>query len=475
MSRILIFSGTTEGRMLAEHLSRSNVACDVCVATEYGSAVMEPSPLVTVHEGRLDAEGMRGLYEATGCELVVDATHPYAAVVTETILESLKDKNVEYIRLERRETVGDGSSSYRTATVAACVEELLSTEGNILLTTGTKDLHSFCGKEELRSRLIARVIPSVESLQCCYENGLTGRQIIAAQGPFTEETNIATIRQYDIRHLVMKESGKTGGADAKLAAAEKTGVTVHVISRPEKSGKPGYTLREVLDLLAKRFGFTLGEGKLQVALVGIGCGNEGLLTQEAREQIAGSAVIFGAERMLRFVQTSGKKLPYYRAEDILPRLQEIKKEHPEGASVSVLFSGDPGFYSGAEKLSAAFHDAGIEHITMPGISSMLYMYARLNMAWQDATVVSTHGVPAPEWENRLQDAVRGSKNVFLLTSGHADVKRIGALLVKESLPELWVYLGYDLSYPQEKIRKLRPADCEALDLEGLYVGVIRHG
>ena len=52
--QILIFGGTTEGRMAAERLLAEGVLCTVCVATEYGSEVMEPHPLLTVHVGRMD-------------------------------------------------------------------------------------------------------------------------------------------------------------------------------------------------------------------------------------------------------------------------------------------------------------------------------------------------------------------------------------------------------------------------------------
>ena len=47
MKRVLIFSGTTEGRQLAEHLMKAGVFCDVCVATEYGAQVMEEFVTIT--------------------------------------------------------------------------------------------------------------------------------------------------------------------------------------------------------------------------------------------------------------------------------------------------------------------------------------------------------------------------------------------------------------------------------------------
>ena len=52
------------------------------------------------------------------------------------------------------------------------------------------------------------------------EQGIKGRQILALQGPFSTEMNAAILRQYDIRHMVTKNSGRAGGCQEKLEAAK---------------------------------------------------------------------------------------------------------------------------------------------------------------------------------------------------------------------------------------------------------------
>ena len=89
MSRILIFAGTTEGRKLSEHLCKRGIEHTVCVATEYGEIVLQENPYAHVHMGRMDSEGMRSFFEEQKCKLIVDATHPYAAVVTENIKQAV--------------------------------------------------------------------------------------------------------------------------------------------------------------------------------------------------------------------------------------------------------------------------------------------------------------------------------------------------------------------------------------------------
>ncbi len=77
MKRILIFSGTTEGRELAEFLRNRQVDVIVSVATEYGRDCMdvESSSNVSVRTGRMDETQIRQFLTAQKIDLVVDAIH----------------------------------------------------------------------------------------------------------------------------------------------------------------------------------------------------------------------------------------------------------------------------------------------------------------------------------------------------------------------------------------------------------------
>ena len=97
-----------------------------------------------------------------------------------------------------------------------------------------QDLATYSRKEALKDRLFVRVLPGLESLSLCEKNGICGKQIIAMQGPFSLEMNRALIRQFDIKYLVTKESGRTGGFLEKIKAAEAEGITACVIGNPEK-------------------------------------------------------------------------------------------------------------------------------------------------------------------------------------------------------------------------------------------------
>ena len=120
-------------------------------------------------------------------------------------------------------------------------EFLNNQEGNILLTTGSKELSAFQTIE--KERLYVRVLPCHESLAACEEQGIPHRNILALQGPFGQKLNEAILEQYQIRWLVTKDGGMAGGFPQKLAAAQAMGVPVVLVKRPEDRGM---TMEELL-------------------------------------------------------------------------------------------------------------------------------------------------------------------------------------------------------------------------------------
>ena len=125
MKEILIFAGTTEGRKLSETLCASGVLHTVCVATEYGEIVLNHHPLAKIHCGRMSAEEMQTFVKAGNYTVVVDATHPYAKVVSENIKSALQGTKATYIRLlrEQEEAVNEREVTFFD-TNEACAEAL---------------------------------------------------------------------------------------------------------------------------------------------------------------------------------------------------------------------------------------------------------------------------------------------------------------------------------------------------------------
>ncbi len=465
----VIFSGTTEGRMLSEALSSRHISHIVCVATEYGRLVMCPDKYADIREGRLDTAAMAGLIRQEG-SIVFDATHPYADIVSANIRRACEEAGREYVRIYRPQITGEDSEHIRCFDNAeSCAESLRETGGNILLTTGSKDIGLYASDPEVRERLFVRVLPSEESIRQCAEAGITGRQVIAMQGPFSAELNQAMMRQYGIRIMVTKSSGRAGGLPEKLKAAENAGASVYLIGRPQE--EEGISVQEALKKYFKSE--AVETGCIHVDLVGIGPGAEDLMTHRASEALDSAEILFGASRMISPYKDR-KTYPYYRASDIIP---VIEKEKP--GRIAVLFSGDTGFSSGALKirkeLSAWMDKRGYSYEieTVPGLSSIAYFAALTGEDYTDAALLSLHGKSDDrKAEADLIRTVKTARKVFVLMSGDKDVRRLGNILNDNNLSQCIVTVGYQLSYPDEKVFTLTPDDCTSVDKKGLYIVLI---
>lgn len=477
MNKVLIFSGTTEGRMLAGELAKAGISVDVAVATEYGQMVMQEDEHIKVLTGRMDVEDMRGLIGREGYAAVIDATHPYATLVTDNIRESMEGMELPYIRL-LRQCESNGLSNFQCfEDTEACVKALKATKGRIMLTTGSKELSAYTADSELRERIVARVLPGMESLNLCYRAGLKGEQIIAMQGPFSREMNEALIREYDISLLVTKESGKTGGLDEKLEACESTGTTCYVVKRSGQSDVDGLDEKEVIEKLEAILEVSIAyKPKVSVLLAGIGMGNRGSRTIDVDTAIEKADIIFGAERMLSGIKTSAVKYPYYLASDIIPVLKKVTDQAESDIEAVVLFSGDSGFFSGAAKLYQELKkDENFEVAMLPGISTVSAMAAGCGISWQDLGIVSTHGVPVDQWESEICHRAQYDRGTFLLTSGEKDVRHIGELIEKlddDSKSSIRIYIGRNLSYDDESLELISIEDMCGFEVDGLIACII---
>ncbi len=478
MKEILIFAGTTEGRRMSECLSAAGIVHTVCVATSYGETVLKDHPFAKVRCGRMDQKEIKEYIEHGEFIAVVDATHPYAEAVTENIKEAMRGMDIPYLRLNRdTKDESDYEKIRYFESNEECAKALKTVEGNILLTTGSKELAVYCVSREVKDRLYVRVLPGIESLTLCMDQGISGKQILALQGPFTTQMNEAMLCQYQIKCLVTKKSGRTGGYQEKLQAAKKQDIPLFVIGKEQKT--EGYSFREVCHKLETMCGKKLTHAnRPEIILAGVGMGSKSCLTGEVLGAIESADILLGAERMIAAYQPRLEKRPFYTASQIIPYLKEIQENGamPDGGKVVILFSGDSGFYSGCQGLYRALQEEIEEDRLeadvriLPGISSVAYLAACIGESYQDAGLCSMHGKQLPH----LAAGIKTEKKTFLLTSGVKDVNRLGKLLLDAGLEKCEISVGFQLSYPEQKVSKLTPKECLELTEDGLYCCCIRN-
>ena len=484
MKQFLIFAGTTEGRELAEFLSKHEIPATVCVATEYGREIAGDLPGVEVRSGRLEGSEMEVLIRELSPAAVIDATHPYAAAVSENIRNAAGAAGVPLWRLLREGQDPDvlpGVVSFPDPESAA--DWLQEQEGNLLLTTGMKELPVFAGKIAEKGRIWARILLREDIFEQIAACGLAKKQVICMQGPFSKEMNTATLRMAGARFLVTKESGKAGGFMEKVEAAREAGALCVVIRRPvQESGfSPEEIRAKVLEAACQTGGKPKtansygcenpgGPKRRTLTLVGIGMGGFDSLTLAAVRACKEADCLIGAPRVLETLTSFGKpSAALYRTEEIVSFL----KEHEEYRRVAAVFSGDVGFYSGAKRLTELVQeDPALQKIVLQricGVSTPVSLAAKLQIPWEDMALVSSHGR-----EQNLIGAVRTNERVFSLASYAESIREMAARLCEFGLGEVHMSVGCDLSYPTEQLYTGKAADFLDFNGAGLCAAVIEN-
>jgi len=192
----------------------------------------------------------------------------------------------------------------------------------------------------------------------------------------------------------------------------------------------------------------------QIYIVGIGMGNPETLTLGGKKCIEKSQALIGARRMVdSFPQENKKKYYSIAPEEIVAWIYE----QTDIDSISVLMSGDVGFFSGTKKLCALLEEKNKERCTegkspfykvecIAGISSLQYFCSKLNTSWEDAKIVSLHGREA-----NVAGTVQTNEKTFFLTGSDHPAQDICKRLIEAGLGRVEVAVGERLSYETERI------------------------
>lgn len=518
MYKVLLFGGTVEGRTVAEYLNENKIPAMVCVATEYGESLLPQGEYLELSHDRLDEKQMEKKMLQMEDGLVIDATHPYAQVVTENIEAACERTGTAYLRVVRQESqrLEEEETITYVKSIREAVEYLEGTSGNILVTTGSKELASYTSLTDYQERIYARVLSLVEVVSSCASLGIEGKHLLCMQGPFSKEMNVALIHQFDIAWMVSKESGRAGGFLEKYQAAKETGCKMIVIGRPKE--EHGVELEECIGYLKRRFvseenvtndaknGITdtnadniesaenpeTESGKIQgtvaqesvtqetftretkeaaedillgqkVSLVGIGMGTPDTLTQEGKQALESADLLIGARRMVEHIKRPGQEVwTGYKPEEICAYIAA----HPEHKNVAIALSGDVGFYSGAKKLLETLHRElpMVQKKVYCGISSMIYFCAKLETPWEDVHPVSLHGR-----ECNLPGLLRIYGKIFAIVGTTDGIAKLCQKLQSYGMGDVRVEVGERLSYPEEKITRGYAWQLTELETDSLSV------
>jgi precorrin-6A/cobalt-precorrin-6A reductase len=222
--RILILGGTWEARQIADALAARP---DLSVVTSLAGRTVEPRrPAGDLRIGGFGGvEGLAGYLRSAAIDLVIDATHPYAAAISRHAAEACRATARPLLRFERAPWKAEtGDRWVEVDSLAAAAQAAPSLGRRAFLTIGVKELGAFAGIRELWF-LVRLVEAPAERLP------LLQYEILIGRGPFAMEDEHALLSGRRIDSVIAKNSG--GPATyAKIAAARALGLPVLLLRRP---------------------------------------------------------------------------------------------------------------------------------------------------------------------------------------------------------------------------------------------------
>jgi precorrin-6A/cobalt-precorrin-6A reductase len=224
MVRILILGGTAEARQLAGRLAgRAGFEVTLSLAGRTASPAAQPVPVRVGGFG--GADGLANYLAGERIDALIDATHPYANVISANAVEAARQSGVPLIVLRRPPWIKvSGDRWIEVSDVGEAVRAIGQKQRRVFVALGRNELAPF-GDAPQHYYLIRSVDPVDPRLPLPHVGYVTGR------GPFSEADDHALMIEHRIDVVVAKNSGGTA-TYGKIAAARARGIDVIMLRRP---------------------------------------------------------------------------------------------------------------------------------------------------------------------------------------------------------------------------------------------------
>jgi precorrin-6A/cobalt-precorrin-6A reductase len=236
---VLLLGGTTEASQMARALAQASVASIYSYAGRTNAPVSQPLP--TRVGGFGGVTGLIGYLKAKKISHIIDATHPFAAGMSNNAFEACRDQNIPLIRLERAPwTKVQGDDWTLVPRLEDIPSALPDAPARVFLAIGKQQIGLFATKPQ--HHYVLRLVDAPDA-----PLPLPNTSVLLARGPFTVQGDIALMRDHAITHVVAKNAGGVG-AQAKLDAARELGLPVIMADRPTLPN--GVIARSVAEVMA---------------------------------------------------------------------------------------------------------------------------------------------------------------------------------------------------------------------------------
>ena len=236
--RILLLGGTKDSTNIIEHVKNNYDAYILTTTTtEYGAKLAKESGSDEVIARPLPKDELTEIITKENIDLLIDATHPFAAHITQTSVSIANELKMPFIRFERPitnlENIDTSQIHYvNSFDEAGKLIENEFIEGNVLHFAGANTMEEIL-KHISVDRFYPRILKVESSIEKCEMLGVDPSHIIPMKGAASLDENLDLIEKYDASVMITKESGEIGGVVEKIQAANEKDIAVIMIQRPE--------------------------------------------------------------------------------------------------------------------------------------------------------------------------------------------------------------------------------------------------
>ena len=214
---ILVFGGTTEGRRAAEVLEEAG-------SPFFYSTKMGEQDLSLQHgtriDGAMDAEAMKTFISQHDIRLIVDAAHPFASTLHQTVAQVSESLNIPTIRYDRIYPERDPEITWIDD-----YSQIPRDIHSLLATTGVQSISKLKPLEAEGIRIYYRILERESSMALALKQGASPEQLCYYEGP--EDIPV------EAEAILLKESGLSGGFPEKVEAAKARGMRIIALKRPQ--------------------------------------------------------------------------------------------------------------------------------------------------------------------------------------------------------------------------------------------------
>ncbi len=236
--RILLLGGTKDSTNIIEHVKNNyDDYILTTTTTEYGAKLAKEAGSDEVIARPLPKDELTEIIEKENIDLLIDATHPFAAHITQTSVSIANELKMPFIRFERPTTNLENIDTSHIHYVNSFDEagkliENEFVEGNVLHFAGANTMEEVL-KHVRVDRFYPRILKVKSSIEKCKMLDVDPSHIIPMNGAASLDENLELIEKYDASVMITKESGEIGGVVEKIQAANEKDIAVIMIQRPK--------------------------------------------------------------------------------------------------------------------------------------------------------------------------------------------------------------------------------------------------